>query len=69
MTPEQVVDLRARIDQHRADGSPYDVCLHGPPQRAAEFAAAGVTWYMASLLPDEPLAEVRRVVEEGPPAL
>jgi len=35
MTPEQVVDLRARIDQHRADGSPYDVCLHGPPRRAA----------------------------------
>jgi alkanesulfonate monooxygenase SsuD/methylene tetrahydromethanopterin reductase-like flavin-dependent oxidoreductase (luciferase family) len=69
MTPEQVVELRARIDAERTDGSPYDVCLHGPPARAAEFAAAGVTWYMASLLPDEPLAEVRRVVEKGPPAL
>jgi hypothetical protein len=69
MTPEHVVELRRRIDAERSDGSSYDVCLHGPPGRAAEFAAAGVTWYMASLLPDEPLAEVRRVVEEGPPAL
>jgi alkanesulfonate monooxygenase SsuD/methylene tetrahydromethanopterin reductase-like flavin-dependent oxidoreductase (luciferase family) len=69
MTPEQVVELRGRIDAVRGDAPPYDVCLYGPPARAAEFAAAGVTWYMESLLPDEPLAEVWRIVEEGPPAL
>jgi alkanesulfonate monooxygenase SsuD/methylene tetrahydromethanopterin reductase-like flavin-dependent oxidoreductase (luciferase family) len=69
MTPEQVVDLRARIDAARVDDSPYDICLHGPPARAAEFADVGVTWYMESLLPDEPIAEVRRVVGEGPPDL
>jgi alkanesulfonate monooxygenase SsuD/methylene tetrahydromethanopterin reductase-like flavin-dependent oxidoreductase (luciferase family) len=66
MTPEDVVELRARIDAIRGDSSPYDVCLHGPQARAAEFADAGVTWLMESLLPDEPLAEVRRVVGEGP---
>jgi alkanesulfonate monooxygenase SsuD/methylene tetrahydromethanopterin reductase-like flavin-dependent oxidoreductase (luciferase family) len=69
MTPEQVVELRARIDAARSDGSSYDVCLHGPRSRAREFADAGVTWYMDSLLPDEPLAEVRRIVGEGPPDL
>jgi hypothetical protein len=69
MTPEQVLDLRARIDAARIDDSPYDICLHGSPARAAEFADVGVTWYMESLLPDEPIAEVRRVVGEGPPDL
>jgi hypothetical protein len=69
MAPEHVVELRARIDAARGNDSPYDICLHGPPARAAEFADAGVTWYMASLLPDEPIAEVWRVVAEGPPDL
>ena len=69
MTPEQVVDLRARIGAARADDSPYDICLHGPPALAREFADVGVTWYMESLLPDEPVAEVWRVVGEGPPDL
>jgi alkanesulfonate monooxygenase SsuD/methylene tetrahydromethanopterin reductase-like flavin-dependent oxidoreductase (luciferase family) len=66
MTPEQVVELRARIDALRGDGTPYDVCVSGPRQRASAFANAGVTWFMESLLPNEPLAEVRRVVGEGP---
>ena len=69
MTPEHVVELRARIDKLRGDTSPYDVCLTGPPARAAEFADAGVTWFLESLLPNEPLAEVRRIVGEGPPDL
>ena len=69
MTPEHVVELRARIDKLRGDASPYDVCLTGPPARAAEFADAGVTWFLESLLPNEPLAEVRRIVGEGPPDL
>jgi alkanesulfonate monooxygenase SsuD/methylene tetrahydromethanopterin reductase-like flavin-dependent oxidoreductase (luciferase family) len=69
MTPEHVVELRARIETARGDGSPFDVCLHGPRASATEFAEAGVTWFMASLLPEEPLTEVRRVVGEGPPDL
>jgi alkanesulfonate monooxygenase SsuD/methylene tetrahydromethanopterin reductase-like flavin-dependent oxidoreductase (luciferase family) len=69
LTPEQVVELRARIDAERGDGAPYDVCLHGPPARAAAFAEAGATWYMQSCYPEQPLAEVWRIVEEGPPKL
>jgi alkanesulfonate monooxygenase SsuD/methylene tetrahydromethanopterin reductase-like flavin-dependent oxidoreductase (luciferase family) len=67
MTPEQVVELRARIEAARTSDAPYDVCLHGPPERAAEFAAAGTTWFMRSCYPEQPLAEVWRVVEAGPP--
>jgi len=33
---------------------------------AAEYADAGVTWLQESLLPDEELAEVRRIVAKGP---
>jgi alkanesulfonate monooxygenase SsuD/methylene tetrahydromethanopterin reductase-like flavin-dependent oxidoreductase (luciferase family) len=69
MTHEQVVELRARIDAARGDASPYDVCLHGPPERASEFADAGVTWFMRSFSPEQPFAEVRRAVGDGPPDL
>jgi hypothetical protein len=58
--------LRAAIAEHREPELPFDICLHGPAELAAEFADAGVTWFMESLLPDEPLAEVRRVIEQGP---
>jgi len=69
MTPEQVVELRARIDTERRDGSPYDICLHGPPAHASAFAEAGVTWFMRSCYPEQPLGEVRRIVGDGPPDL
>ncbi len=69
MTPEHVVELRARIDAERGDGSPYDICLHGSPAQAAEFAEAGVTWLMRSCYPEQPLDEVRRIVGDGPPDL
>jgi len=67
MTPDNVRDLRAAIELERADDSPFDICLHGPPEQASEFAAAGATWFMMSFYPEEPLAEVRRIIERGPP--
>lgn len=67
MTPDNVLELRAAIERERADGAPFDICLHGPPEQAPEFAAAGVTWFMMSFYPEEPLAEVRRIIERGPP--
>jgi alkanesulfonate monooxygenase SsuD/methylene tetrahydromethanopterin reductase-like flavin-dependent oxidoreductase (luciferase family) len=69
MMPAQVVELRARIDAERGDSAPYDICLHGPPERGAEFAEAGVTWFMRSFYPEQPLAEARRIVGDGPPDL
>jgi alkanesulfonate monooxygenase SsuD/methylene tetrahydromethanopterin reductase-like flavin-dependent oxidoreductase (luciferase family) len=69
LTPDHVVELRARIDRKRGDGSSYDVCLHGPPERAAEFADAGTTWFMRSCYPEQPLVEVRRIIRDGPPRI
>jgi alkanesulfonate monooxygenase SsuD/methylene tetrahydromethanopterin reductase-like flavin-dependent oxidoreductase (luciferase family) len=68
LTPDNVRELRAAIARERADDAPFDVCLHGRREQAREFEAAGVTWFMESFLPDEPLGEVRRIIERGPGA-
>lgn len=43
--------------------------VHGERARAAEFAAAGVTWFCESFGPDQPLDYVRRRISLGPPAV
>jgi alkanesulfonate monooxygenase SsuD/methylene tetrahydromethanopterin reductase-like flavin-dependent oxidoreductase (luciferase family) len=66
LTPDNVRELRAAITRERATDAPFDICLHGPREQAREFEAAGVTWFMESFLPDEPLSEVRSIIERGP---
>jgi alkanesulfonate monooxygenase SsuD/methylene tetrahydromethanopterin reductase-like flavin-dependent oxidoreductase (luciferase family) len=67
LTPENVRELRTAIERERAGDAPFDVCLHGPRDQAPDFAAAGVTWFMESCYPEQPLAQVRRLIEQGPP--
>jgi len=67
ITPDNVRALRAVIEEHRLDGAPFDVCLHGPRDLAADFADAGVSWFMASCGPEQPLDDVRRIIDNGPP--
>jgi alkanesulfonate monooxygenase SsuD/methylene tetrahydromethanopterin reductase-like flavin-dependent oxidoreductase (luciferase family) len=69
LTPDDVHALRARLVDAGPVGDGYDICLHGSPSLAADFAAAGVTWFCMSFGPDEPLAEVRRVIAAGPPSI
>jgi alkanesulfonate monooxygenase SsuD/methylene tetrahydromethanopterin reductase-like flavin-dependent oxidoreductase (luciferase family) len=66
LTPDNVRELRAAIEQERASNEPFDICLHGPREHARGYEAAGVTWLMESFLPEEPLDEVQRVIERGP---
>jgi alkanesulfonate monooxygenase SsuD/methylene tetrahydromethanopterin reductase-like flavin-dependent oxidoreductase (luciferase family) len=66
LTPDNVRELRAAIERERQSDTPFDVCMHGPPERALEFEAAGVTWFMMSFYPEEPLGEVRSIIERGP---
>ena len=68
LTPDNVRELRDAIQRERGNDEPFDVCLHGPKERAREFEAAGVTWFMESFFPEEPLAEVRAIIERGPDA-
>ena len=67
MTPDFARELRTAVERERANDAPFDVCLHGPREWAPEFAAAGVTWFMESCYPEQPLAEVRRIIGAGPP--
>jgi alkanesulfonate monooxygenase SsuD/methylene tetrahydromethanopterin reductase-like flavin-dependent oxidoreductase (luciferase family) len=67
LSPDNVRDLRAMIERERTTDTPFDICMHGAQERAPEFAAAGVTWFMESFYPDEPLADVRRIIDRGPP--
>lgn len=67
LTPDNVRELCVAIERERSSRAPFDVCLHGPREQASAFAAAGVTWFMESCYPEQPLAEVRRIIEEGPP--
>jgi hypothetical protein len=61
-----VRELRTAIERERADGEPFDICLHGPHDFRAGYEEAGVTWFMESFFPEEPLADVRRIIERGP---
>jgi len=68
LTPDNVRELRAAIERERASDAPFDVCLHGRPEQAADFEAAGATWFMMSFFPEEPLAALRSVIGRGPGA-
>ena len=66
LTPDNVRELCAAIERERGDDTPFDVCLHGPPEQARDFEAAGATWFMMSFFPEEPRGEVRSIIRHGP---
>jgi hypothetical protein len=68
--------MRAYIDQHRTATTPFDVVFGGRAHdlaaadrsaHVAAYAAAGVTWWLESVWPDVALAEVRSIIDHGPP--
>jgi alkanesulfonate monooxygenase SsuD/methylene tetrahydromethanopterin reductase-like flavin-dependent oxidoreductase (luciferase family) len=68
MTPENARELHAAVQNLRApDQGAFEMCLHGRQELAADFAEAGVTWFMESCYPEQPLTEVRRIIGDGPP--
>jgi alkanesulfonate monooxygenase SsuD/methylene tetrahydromethanopterin reductase-like flavin-dependent oxidoreductase (luciferase family) len=67
LMPDDVRGIVSDILAQRESEEPFDVCVHGPRDLAAEFAAAGVTWYCESFGPDQPLDDVRRRLAQGPP--
>jgi alkanesulfonate monooxygenase SsuD/methylene tetrahydromethanopterin reductase-like flavin-dependent oxidoreductase (luciferase family) len=66
LTPDNVRELRTAIERERASDEPFDICLHGPHELRAGYEDAGATWFMESFFPEEPLADVRRIIERGP---
>jgi alkanesulfonate monooxygenase SsuD/methylene tetrahydromethanopterin reductase-like flavin-dependent oxidoreductase (luciferase family) len=70
LTPEEVRELRAYVQQHRSSDGPFDVVLGGPPlsdEQYAAYAAAGVTWYQVGVGEAEDAEAVQERVRRGRP--
>ena len=67
LTPDNVRELHRVIAEQRTADLPFDICHHGPRDLAPAYAEAGTTWLMESCYPEQPLAELRHIVEAGPP--
>lgn len=75
LTPDDIRDIRAYIQQHRTSDAPFDIVGRGPmitfeddptPDIAA-FEDAGATWWIDTFRPDVPLDRVREHIAHGPP--
>lgn len=66
LTPDDVAEVRDAVAAERTTDAPYDICVWGEPGRAAEYEAAGATWFVMSFLAEEPLAAVRAAIDAGP---
>jgi alkanesulfonate monooxygenase SsuD/methylene tetrahydromethanopterin reductase-like flavin-dependent oxidoreductase (luciferase family) len=67
LTPAEAAQVRDAVTQERAAGQPFDLCVWGSADQAAEFEAVGVTWLVQAAGPDDPLADLRRRITVGPP--
>jgi hypothetical protein len=69
--------MRAYIDHYRRATTPFDVVFQGRANdlaaaersaHVAEYAAAGVTWWLEQVWPNVALTEVRALIDHGPPS-
>jgi len=65
--PEEVIAMLDVVTSHRGSLEGFDVAtMSGPGRDPAEFAAAGVTWWMSSAMPGDSFSDVMAVIEAGP---
>lgn len=68
-TVDQVVTMLDAIRAVRGDLEGYDVAMPAAPgDDTGAYESAGITWTMWSFDLGEPLADIRAVVDAGPPA-
>jgi len=70
LSPADAADLLAEVMRHRQATTPFDFVLPssaGTGGAIAEYADAGVTWWLHSIAPTDDLAATRAVVDAGPP--
>ncbi len=76
LSPEDIRQMRAAIESHRTATTPFDIVLSGRAHewttaersaKVADYAAAGVTWWLESCWADVALTEVRAIIDRGPP--
>jgi len=77
LTPDDIREMREYIAQYRTATTPFDIVFGGraheiaPEDRnahVAEYAAAGVTWWLESVWADVALASVQSIIADGPPS-
>jgi alkanesulfonate monooxygenase SsuD/methylene tetrahydromethanopterin reductase-like flavin-dependent oxidoreductase (luciferase family) len=77
-TPEDVRDMRAYIQENRAETTSFDIVVEGQtpgedPERAIEtvrpYAEAGATWWIEAMWEAGSLDEVLERIRQGPPNL
>jgi hypothetical protein len=67
-TPADYAGLVAEIRAGRPGGEPFDMVVAlEPGQDPKPWAEAGATWMLASFSYTPALAQVREVIEAGPP--
>jgi alkanesulfonate monooxygenase SsuD/methylene tetrahydromethanopterin reductase-like flavin-dependent oxidoreductase (luciferase family) len=76
LSPEDIRQMRASIESHRTATAPFDIVLSGRAHewtgternaKVADYAAAGVTWWLESCWADVSLTDVRAIIDRGPP--
>lgn len=75
-SPDDIRQMTAYIQKHRTASTPFDVILNGRAYErpaaerthyVADYAAAGVTWWLESFWGSVPFADVRAIITQGPP--
>lgn len=76
MTPDDVREMLAYMQPYRTSEGPFEVVMvgwayeHGKEAGdalLADYAAAGVTWWLEGFNPQDTAAEVRARIQQGPP--
>ncbi len=78
MTPEIIREIKAYIDQNRAETTPYDIIQEGKTpgddlsaaaQIVRPWAEAGVTWWIEAMWGEEQVEKLRARLRQGPPRI
>ena len=78
ITPEDMRALKAYVEEHRRQSTPFDIVQEGETpgedrERARKivlpYAEAGATWWNESRWSFPPIEELRRRIQQGPPRL
>ena len=72
LTPAELTELLDYVRQHRDAADPFDAVIAGKsadvtPIELADYADAGMTWWLESIRPGETLTDVRQRIAAGPP--
>lgn len=74
--PEEVRAIRAFISEHRTAETPLEIIVHAESRgipikdlntNLTDLAAAGVTWWLQTVNPENDFAEIKDLIAHGPP--